>query len=138
MAVKTLTMGPGTLTIGEVGTTQEFASQLTSCRFTPTADKGDPINVLSGEQVAGDRTESFTISGTLVQDFGDATGLTEFCWTNRGVQLPFVFMPNTAAGRQVSGDLVVEAVEIGGDVKTKPTSDFTFDVVGTPQIGAAA
>ena len=138
MSVNTMTMGPGTLTIGDTGSPTEFAAQLTNVRVTPSVNTGDPINVLSGDQVAGDRTESYALAGTLVQDLGAATGLSEFTWTNKGTTMPFVFVPNTAAGKQISGDVTVEATEIGGDVKTKPTVDFEWQIVGVPAIGDAA
>lgn len=136
MAVNTLTMGPGTLILGEVGSTKAFSSQVTNARIVPSVDTGDPLNVLSGESVPGDRDESFTLAGTLVQDFGAADGTTEWTYTNRGVSMPFVFVPNTAAGRQVSGTVVVEAVEIGGDARSKPTSDFEWTLVGAPVLEA--
>lgn len=141
MAVNTLTMGPGSLTIGDVGDLQAFQSQITNARLVPNVDQGDALNVLSGESVPGDRDESWTLAGTIVQDLGagiaGADSLVEWLFVNRGTTLPFIFVPNTAAGRQVSGSLTVEAVEIGGDVKSKPTSDFEFQVSGDPVIEAA-
>lgn len=136
MTVNYITMGPGTLSIGDAPL-KDFSSQCTSVKLTPAVDNGEPINVLSGEQVAGDRSESFTLDGTFLQDLG-VDSATEWLFTNRGETMPFVFVPSTTAGRQISGDLVVEAIDIGGDVKTKPTSDFSFVVVGAPTIAAAA
>lgn len=131
MPVKTLMMGPGTLVIGEAGSTRAMESQVTNARVTPSVDTDDDTPVLSGDVLPGDRTESFSLAGTFVQDFGNADGLSEWTWTNRGDRLPFTFIPSTAAGRSLSGTVQVEATEIGGDVKTKPTVDFewaAFDV----------
>lgn len=138
MTVNYITVGPGTLTIGEEAALEEFNSQVTSCKLTPSVDNGDPINVLSGEQVPGDRTESFTLDGTFLQDFGKSDSRTEWLFTHRGEQQPFEFAPSTAAGKSITGELVVEAIDIGGDVKTKPTSDFSFIIVGEPAIGTVA
>lgn len=138
MTVNVLNMGPGSLVLGDVGSPKSFSSQVTNCRITPSVDKGDPINVLSGEQVQGDRDESFVLAGTFVQDFGTLNGLSEWTWDNRGDDLAFVFIPNTAAGRQISGTVTVEATEIGGDVKTKPSTDFEWTLVGAPTLGAVA
>jgi hypothetical protein len=137
MAVNTITVGAGKLTIGASTALQNFSSQVTACRLVPSVDQGDNIAVLSGESVAGDRTESFTLEGTILQDFGTSAGLTEWLFTNRGTTHVFEFVPNTAKAKAVKGSLVVEAVEIGGDVSTKPTSDFSFVVVGSPTIAAA-
>lgn len=142
MTVNTLTMGPGTLVLGDVGDTQAFSSQVTNVRLVPSVDNGDPLNVLSGESVPGDRDESWTLAGTLVQDIGagiaGADSLVEWLFTNRGTEVPFTFVPNTARGRQFSGTLTIEAVEMGGDAKTKPTSDFEWALSGDPVLEAAA
>lgn len=138
MPVNTITVGPGVLTIGSDTALQNFSGQITSAKVTPNVDKGDPINVLSGETVAGDRTETFTLNGTMLQDFGAAASKTEWLFAQRGVTHPFVYTPSSAAGKSISGSLVVEAIEIGGDVTTKPTSDFEFELVGPPVIGEAA
>lgn len=138
MAVNTLTMGPGSLTIGATTDLTNFSGQTTSVRLVPSVDQGDAIQVLSGESVAGDRTESFTLEGTLLQDLGATVSTTEWLFTNRGETHVFEFIPSTAKGKKITGSLVVEAIEIGGDTGTKPTSDFTFTVVGTPTIGTVA
>lgn len=132
MTVNTYTMGPGTLTVGDVGDVQAFSSQVTNVRVTPSVDTGDPINVLSGESVPGDRDETWTLAGTLVQDLGSVDGCVEWLFTNAGTSFPFTFIPSTAKGKQITGTVTVEAVEIGGDVKTKPTSDFEWAISGRP------
>lgn len=141
MPVNVMTMGPGTLTIGDVGSVKSFSSQVTNTRLVPSVDNGDPINVLSGESVPGDRDESWTLAGTLVQDIGagvaGADSLVEWLFTNRGTTQPFTFVPNTAAGREFTGVVTVEAVEMGGDAKTKPTSDFEWALSGDPVLAAA-
>lgn len=135
MAVNTITVGAGSLTIGATTALVNFSGQVTACRLVPSVDQGDNIAVLSGESVAGDRTESWTLEGTVLQDFGTASGTTEKLFTMRGQTHVFEFIPNTAKGKKITGSLVVEAIEIGGDVNTKPTSDFTFTIVGAPVIG---
>lgn len=134
MPVALIEVGPGSLTIGPPEALKSLSSQITSARITPKVDTSDPIHVLSGESAAGDRTESWELSGTLVQDLGALDGTTEWLFTHRGEPMPFAYVPSTTAGRRISGSLVVEAIEMGGDVKTKPTSDFTFVLIGSPAI----
>lgn len=136
--INTITMGPGTLTIGPPEALITFSAQVTNCRVVPSVDKGDPLNVLSGETVPGDRDESWTLAGTLVQDLGAAAGTTEWLFTHRGENHPFVFVPSTAGGKEFTGTVSVEAIEMGGDVKSKPTSDFEFDMVGAPLLDDVA
>lgn len=138
MAVSTYTVGAGTLTIGASGDLTNFSSQITSCKLEASADLGDTIYVLSGESVAGDFSETFTLTGTMLQDLG-ATSKTEWLFNNAGETHVFEFVPSTAAGRRITGSLVVSSpAEIGGDVRTKPTTDFSFTVVGKPVIDAVA
>lgn len=134
MAINVLPIGAGTLTIGG-DITNDFSEQVTSCTLVPSVDVGDPINVLSGGQAPGDRSESWTLEGSILQDLGATESKVEWLFEHRGEQHPFEFVPNTSKGRAVTGQLTVEAVNIGGDVKTKPTSDFAFTLVGEPTLG---
>lgn len=132
---KSAALGPGHLKIGPTGTPREFAAQLTKCALNTDTKSDDPIPVLSGEQIAGEDTYTFTLSGTLVQDY-DLDSLELYCFENRGKEMPFVFVPSTAGEVQWSGTVKVRPVgAIGGDVKKKNTSDFEFTIVGDPTAG---
>lgn len=131
MAVSTTTVGAGTLTIGATADLTNLSSQATNVRLVTESDQGDPINVLSGEQVSGDFSESQTLEGTLLLDLGNASSTALFLYDHAGETLPFEFVPNTAAGISFTGSLIVASPsEIGGDVKAKATYDFKFSVVG--------
>ncbi|MCM3577448.1 hypothetical protein M3686_04775 [Micrococcus luteus] len=134
MTVQTITVGPGSLSIGDDLALTTFESQVTSIRLTPDVKSEKPVPVLSGESVAGDRTESFTIEGEMFQDFGSTSSRTEWLFEHRGQEHPFVYVPSNQKGKKITGTLVVEAIDIGGDVQTKPTSKFKFDLVGAPEI----
>lgn len=138
MPVKAPTVGPGRLTIGAAAALTNFSSQVRGAKLVPNVTKGDPIDVLSGEQAAGDRTEENTLVVTLQSDFGHADSLTEWLWAHRGQEHPFEYVPNSALERKITGTLVVEAIEVGGDVKTKPSAEVTFDLVGPPTFAALA
>jgi hypothetical protein len=137
MAVSTITVGAGTFTIGAAGLLTNFSSQVTSIKLVPSAETGDSIPVLSGESVAGEFSETYTIEGTLLQDFGVATSKVEWLYAHSGETHVFEFDPATTGLTKITGSLVVTAVEIGGDVKTKPTADFSFTCVGKPTVVAA-
>lgn len=138
MAIKTTKIGPGELTIGDSGSLMQFSSQAKSVELEPSVETSDPFYVLSGEQSEGDRTESWALKGEFVQDFGAADSTTEWLFEHRGERHPFTFTPSTATGRQVTGELIVEAITIGGEANTKPSSDFEFVVIGEPVIGTLA
>ena len=136
MPLQIMEMGAGTLTVGESGTLTDLAIQTKSVKLTPDVDAGKPIHVLSGDTAPGDRTEEWKLEGTFQQDFGFKDSVIEFCFTNRGKTLPFEFVPNNTGNRKVTGKLTIEPVEIGGDVKTKPESDFEFTLSGEPKMVA--
>lgn len=141
MTVNLMNTGPGAFNIGEVGTLTAFQSQVTKISVKPKVSQGDAIPVLSGETVPGDREESFTIAGSILQDFGvagPAVSISEWTFTNRGKTFPFEFIPDNAAAKKITGTLQVEATEIGGDVKKKNQADFEFLIIGDPVIAALA
>lgn len=136
MAAKHITVGPGTFTIGADEDLVNLSSQATAVKLVPSVDTDDPILVLSGEIIQGDRSETWTIEGTLVQDLGAAESTTEYLFNNAGEEKPFSFTPANANGKTITGTLVVEAIEIGGDTGTKAMSDFEFALIGRPVIGS--
>lgn len=131
MPVRSNTMGPGTLSIGEVGTLIEFSCQVTEAVLSPDKDQEDDLNTLCGDTVKGEITYTWSLKGTVVQDWS-TTGINKFCHTNAGLSLPFTFTPHTALGPTLSGVLTVDPIDFGGKVKEKPTADFEFSVTGKP------
>lgn len=137
MAVNTYKLGPGELTIGDVGSAQNISCQLTKCSIKWDKDAGDSVVVLCGDTVPGDTTYTAKLSGTMYQDIG-ASGYLAYSWTNKGATMPFTFIPSTAQARKVTGSVVIDPLDLGGDVATKPTSDFELDIVGDPVLGNVA
>ncbi len=149
MAIKTYHLGPGSLTLG-VG---ELAvqGQITNCRVeaAESVTTGNNIPVLSGEELSGSEriTHTWTLAGNLLQDL-DAAGVVDWSWVNKGTPQPFVFVPSTAEGRQVSGITIPIPITIGGEVTGTPDnqgdparSDFTWRCKGgdaEPVFGAVA
>lgn len=138
MPVKTPTVGPGSLTIGAAAGLTNFSSQMRAAKLVPNVTKGDPIDVLSGEQAPGDRTEENTLVCTLQSDFGYTGSNVEWLWEHRGEQHPFEYVPNSTLERKISGVITVEPIEIGGDVKSKPSAEVTFDLIGDPEFSDIA
>jgi hypothetical protein len=131
MAVKAQVMGPGLLTIGAVGSPVDFTAQVTKCTVKWKGKSSDSVITLSGDALAGDREYTVTLDFTVLQDLTD-NGSLEWTWDHKGDQVPFTFTPSTAAGKSVSGTVVVDPLDIGGEVGKKNTSDGSWDVVGTP------
>jgi hypothetical protein len=138
MSVTTQKTGPGKFTIGETDSLTVFEHQVISITLEPDVKSDDDQPVLSGEIVAGADTETWTVKGTLLGDFGSTESLQEFCFTNAGTQMPFTFTPLSTAGKQFSGVLKVRAVPFGGDVGDRHEADFEFPVVGRPTLAPVA
>ena len=135
MAVNQMILGPGALNIGAEGSITSLASQVTKCELVPDADTGDDIPVLSGEVVAGDLEETWTLKGEFLQDFGVADkSISEWTFTNRGKVFPFTFTPRVDGKRAIRGRLRVMATNIGGDVKKNNSAKFEFSIVGDPEL----
>ena len=136
MTIQKTKTGPGKFTVGSSSDLTTFDSQVLSITLEPDVSTGDAKTVLSGEVAPGDRTEKWKLTGTLLSDFGAPKSLVEYCFTKRGTQQPFKFTPATAAGKEFTGTLTIEALAIGGDVGETPEPDFEFELVGEPILAA--
>jgi hypothetical protein len=48
--------------------------------------------------------------------------------------VPFTFAPFGDAGRSITGELVVDPLDVGGDVGKKNTSDLKWACLGEPEL----
>lgn len=138
MPINSRKLGPGSLTLGAGAMAVE--SQLSKCRLNAAESvtaSGEKLKALSGETKDG-TTETadytFTLEGTFWQDDPGVSSVVDWSWTNMGTEQPFVFVPNTEGGREVSGILTPVPLSIGGDdvEETDMASDFTWRIKGTP------
>lgn len=53
-----------------------------------------------------------------------------FCFTNDLTDVPFSWKPNVDSGTW-SGTVAIRAVELGGDVNSRLSTDWEFKVTGT-------
>lgn len=126
-------LGPGTVSIGEVGTEVDFSCQVVGAVVEWSSDKDDDVTVLCGDTISGAITFSATFSGSILQDLADDAGIVAYTWTNKGATVPLVFVPSTEAGKQVSGDVTLIPLSVGGDeTGSNLTSDFEWAFVGDP------
>lgn len=135
MPIKSEKMGPGQLNVGEIGSPIDLTAQLASLTVKWTKNKEDGVPVLSGETLSGDKTYSAKLEGNVLLDLSDG-GLVDYTWGNKGAEVPFTFVPSTAAGRTISGVVEIDPIDVGGDVKKTMRSDFAWDCVGEPELGA--
>ena len=126
---------PGTLTVGSPGAPLDFSGQATTVAITWDVDNEDDVPVLSGATISGDRTYTATLEVTVYQDDLVEGGQVDYSWAHKGQEVPFTFEPYNG-GRGVTGTLVVDPLDIGGDVGKKNTSDLKWACVGEPTLVA--
>lgn len=131
MPVRSTTLGPGVLELGEVGTLMDFSCQVTSVTVSVEADRDDPTPTLCGDNLVGETTYNGSLEATIVQDL-EADGVVAWSWENKGLTVPVRFIPNQATGAEITGSVVVDPISIGGDVKVRNTSDISWTFAGEP------
>lgn len=128
----------GILLIGETGSEVDYACQVTTINVEPTTDTEDDTPVLCGDVEPGAATYSATLNATVFQDLPltSPEGLTRFSWDHKGDKVAVRYFPNaqTMDGTAVEGTVVVQPMTVGGDLRTKPTSDIAWPFVGFPTI----
>ena len=125
------TLGPGTLTFGPVGTPKQFAQDCTKVTLTPSTDSEDDTPMLDGSTESGEDTTTWEIGGTVMDKYV-LESLHVWAVENKGEVMPFVFVPSTEGGLEISGSAKIRPFGLGGDVKKKNTNDFAFPLVGDP------
>lgn len=130
--------GTLTFTVGTPGTPSDFSCQATNVRVTPSyEDDGDAQETLCGDELAPGKKGSYVLAGTVIQDFDEATGFLAFCWDNQTTAVAFSWLPNDTGAPTWTGECIIVALEEGGDVNTRLTTDFEFDCQGKPTRTAA-
>lgn len=127
----------GTLTFGgSAGGTDPataFACQATSIKVTPSFDDdGDAVETLCGDAIPAGKKQKWTINGTSIQDFDDPEGFLTYCFENSLQTVAFEWAPNVEGAPTWAGECVIRALEEGGDVNTRLTTDWEFDISGDP------
>jgi hypothetical protein len=126
-------LGPGTLTIGEVGSEVDASCLVNSAKITPSKSSTDPTTKLCGTVKKGSNTYTYALSGNVDVDAGEASGLFALCQSNAGGEVPFTFVPSTDVGTTATGTIVLDPLEFGGDeYGSTMVSDFEFSLVGPP------
>lgn len=128
----------GTLTFGGSGggtpsPGTAFACQATNVHVTPAYDNdGDDQETLCGDKILAGKKESWVIGGTSIQDFDDPEGFLAYCYDNAMDAVAFEWAPNIDGAPTWAGTCTIVALEEGGDVNTRVTSDWEFDILDRP------
>jgi hypothetical protein len=136
MAIVESKLKEGKLTLGGTGSPAtggvEFACQATNVRITPSfTEDGDTVETLCGDKLAPSVTTDWALAGTSIQDFDSPDSFVQWSWENNMTDQAFTWQPN-AGTTSISGTVQVRALEMGGDVAKRITSDFEWRLQGDP------
>jgi hypothetical protein len=133
MALKSIELGPGTLTLTIATEEIDAACLVEAATVAWDKTKVDDKKRLCGDTLVGKTTYTAGLTGTFDQDLDDPAGLLYFTWLHKGELADFVYVPNTTAGAQVTGTVVLDPLDVGGSVDDDNLqSDFDWAIVGEP------
>jgi hypothetical protein len=122
----------GTITLGTAPDDVDFSCQVINARVnTSYEDDGSAQETLCGDQIApGRKLSSRSLAGTFIQDWSAVESITDYCYAHELEEVTFSYAPNGATGVTLSGTVRVEvpAETYGGDVNTRITSDFEWQM----------
>lgn len=133
--------GPGTLTFGATGTEIDVSCQVNSLTIAVEKDQGDTVTKLCGTQRSPAPIYTWTMSGNIDADLTDPDGLWALSQTAKGTQVPFTYVPNTTAGTEAAGVIVIDPMAFGGeeygaimasDIEWQLTGEPDYTLAGTP------
>src|SRR6516162_1335079 len=99
----------GTLQLGDVTTGKAMEAQVSTIGVPQTVTRDSPVTVLTGDIVQAAATYSWSLTGTVVLDYTDKTGIYYYVHSNQGKEMPFTFAPSGATGGPTyTGTVIVD------------------------------
>jgi hypothetical protein len=125
----------GTLKLGPTATALDMSCQLTNVLINSAyEDDGNAVTTLCGDSKPAPRKlTGRTLDGTFIQDFDDPDGVVSYVWDNDLQVVSFEFVPDDATtGPTLAGEVMLEVPQntYGGDVASRLTSDFSWNIQG--------
>lgn len=133
MTVTESKLKDGVLKLGTAPTEMDFSCQVTNARINSSyTDDGSAQETLCGDEIAaGRKLDGRSLAGTIIQDWTASEGasVVDYCWDHDLEVVPFTYTPNVS-GPTLTGSLRIEvpAETYGGDVNTRITSDFEWQL----------
>lgn len=134
MSLTDARLGPGTLKLGAAPgpPTNEFNTQTSACRLTPSVDSTDGTPTLEIPEPAPLSEISWALNIDAIQDFSNAAGLVNYLFDNQLDEQLFEWIPATDDGTKYAGTVQILPMEIGGDVAVQIVTSVELPLVGAP------
>lgn len=114
----------------------DFSCPPTNVTVTSSAStSGDDIETLCGDTLLAETTLAWELDFTAIQDWSDPLGLVKFSWDMALQVVPFLWIPNGSDTVQITGNVQVQPLDLGGDVNARNTSDAAWPISGAPVWG---
>jgi hypothetical protein len=98
----------GTLKLGDTTTGVAMEAQVSKVGVPQTVTRDAAVTVLTGDVVQAAATYSWALSGEVLLDMSDPSGVYYFVISHQSEQLPFEFLPIGAAGPTITGTCIVD------------------------------
>jgi hypothetical protein len=126
-------LGPGVLSVGAAGSPLDFSNRCTSVTVKWGVKTEDDVLTLAGTTESGDRTYTATLEANVYQDDLADGGLIDYTWANKGTVQPATYTPYTG-GKSITGEVVIDPIDVGGEVGKKNKADIKWAFVGEPEL----
>lgn len=134
-ALEPYPLGDGLLSFGATGSAIDISGYVNNATISWEKEEGDSTTKLDGTVRAGATTYTATLGGNMDIDVANPDGFFALTWMSKGTETDFSFTPNEDAGTTVTGRIVLDPLDLGGDTMGETmVSDFEFTVVGTPTL----
>jgi hypothetical protein len=130
----------GTLKLGDTATGVAMEAQVSQIGAPQTVTRDAAVTVLTGDVVTPPATYSSALTGQVLLDMSDPSGVYYYVLSNQGQELPFEFLPIGPAGPTISGTCIVdgwdsEELAAGAIVQSKFTWPIQGQKTTTPPAG---
>jgi hypothetical protein len=137
-------LGPGTLKLGPAPgpPANDFSTQASAVRLTPSVDSEDGTPTLAEPEPAPLASVSWALNIDSIQDFTEPAGLVNYLMDNALAENLFEWVPDSVDGAKYAGTVQIIPMEVGGDVAVQVVTSVELPLIGTPTrtdgTGAAA
>lgn len=115
----------------KLGGTTDYAAEISGARLVPTSSTATWKGLKKGSTFTAAGLATWMLTVNLGQDHETATSLSNYLFDNEGETVTFTLEPMNG-GTGFSGEIIVQAAEIGADVDTFGTASVSMPVKGKP------
>jgi hypothetical protein len=130
----------GTLKLGDTATGVAMEAQVSHVGVPQTVTRDAAVVVLTGDQVQASAVYSWSLTGEVLLDLSDPSGVFYYVQAHQGEEMPFEFLPIGSTGPTFSGTVIndgwsTEELASGAIVSSKFAWPMQGQLTTTPPAG---